>query len=64
MEAADDLRLDDGPKEDFDGVYDLVASGKAKPIVDDTFPLAQAAAAHSRMEAGDQLGKIVLTIPD
>jgi hypothetical protein len=27
------------------------------------FPLVEAAAAHARMEAGEQLGKIVLTIP-
>jgi zinc-binding alcohol dehydrogenase/oxidoreductase len=52
-----------GRKEDFEGVYDLVAKGKAKPIVDEVFPLAEARAAHERMEAGDQLGKIVLTIP-
>lgn len=53
-----------GTKEDFDGVYELVASGKARPIVDQVFPLAEARAAHERMEAGEQLGKIVLTIGD
>jgi NADPH:quinone reductase-like Zn-dependent oxidoreductase len=52
-----------GTKEDFDGVYELVASGRARPIVDEVFPLSEARAAHERMEAGDQLGKIVLTIP-
>ena len=52
-----------GTKEDFEGVYELVASGKARPIVDDVFPLSEARAAHERMEAGEQLGKIVLTIP-
>jgi NADPH:quinone reductase-like Zn-dependent oxidoreductase len=29
--------------------------------MDMTFPLAEAAAAHARMEAGDHVGKIVLT---
>jgi NADPH:quinone reductase-like Zn-dependent oxidoreductase len=29
--------------------------------MDQCFPLAEAAAAHARMEAGDQVGKIVLT---
>ncbi|TMK77146.1 MAG: zinc-binding dehydrogenase [Actinobacteria bacterium] len=53
-----------GTKEDFDGVYDLVASGKARPIVDEVFPLSEARAAHERMEAGEQLGKIVLAIPE
>jgi NADPH:quinone reductase-like Zn-dependent oxidoreductase len=52
-----------GTKEDFDGVYELVASGQARPVVDEVFPLREARAAHERMEAGDQLGKIVLTIP-
>ena len=51
-----------GTKTDFEGVYELVKSGKAKPIVDAVFPLSAARAAHERMEAGDQLGKIVLTI--
>jgi NADPH:quinone reductase-like Zn-dependent oxidoreductase len=52
-----------GTKEDFEGVYDLVTSERAVPIVDRTFPLAEAAAAHERLEAGEQLGKIVLSIP-
>ncbi len=52
-----------GTKKDFEGAYELVKSGRAKPIVDEVFPLSEARAAHERMEAGDQLGKIVLTIP-
>ena len=51
-----------GTREDFAAVYDLVASGRAKPIVDHVFPLAEAGAAHERLEAGDQLGKVVLKI--
>ena len=49
-----------GTPEDFQGVYDLIASGKARPVVDRVFPLAEARAAHERLEAGEQLGKIVL----
>jgi NADPH:quinone reductase-like Zn-dependent oxidoreductase len=52
-----------GSKEDFEAAYDLVASGRALPVVDAIFPLAEAAAAHERLEAGEQLGKIVLRIP-
>jgi NADPH:quinone reductase-like Zn-dependent oxidoreductase len=52
-----------GTKEDFEGAYELVASGRAKPVVDEVFPLSEARAAHERMEAGEQLGKIVLRIP-
>ena len=53
-----------GTKEDFEGAFELVKRGKAKPIVDSVFPLAEARAAHERMEAGEQFGKIVLRIPD
>ncbi len=52
-----------GTKADFEGAYELVASGRAKPIVDSVFPLSEARAAHERLEAGEQLGKIVLRIP-
>jgi NADPH:quinone reductase-like Zn-dependent oxidoreductase len=52
-----------GTNEDFEGVFELVKSGKAKPVVDEVFPLAEAAAAHERMERGEHLGKIVLRIP-
>jgi NADPH:quinone reductase-like Zn-dependent oxidoreductase len=52
-----------GTREDFEAAYELVKSGRAKPVVDSVFPLAQARAAHERMEAGEQFGKIVLAIP-
>jgi NADPH:quinone reductase-like Zn-dependent oxidoreductase len=52
-----------GTREDFEGAYELVKSGRAKPVVDSVFPLAEAQAAHERMEAAEQFGKIVLTIP-
>jgi NADPH:quinone reductase-like Zn-dependent oxidoreductase len=52
-----------GTHEDFEAAYDLVKSGRAKPVVDSVLPLAEARAAHERMEAGEQFGKIVLTIP-
>jgi NADPH:quinone reductase-like Zn-dependent oxidoreductase len=52
-----------GTRADFEAVYDLVTSGRVAPVVDHVFPLAEAAAAHERLEAGEQLGKIVLRIP-
>ena len=52
-----------GTKEDFEGVYELVKNGRAKPVVDTVLPLAEARAAHERLEAGEQFGKIVLSIP-
>jgi NADPH:quinone reductase-like Zn-dependent oxidoreductase len=51
-----------GTGEDFAGAYELVASGRARPVVDTVFPLEEIRAAHERLEAGEQLGKIVLTI--
>ena len=53
-----------GSRTDFEAVYELVTSGRAVPVIDHVFPLAEAAAAHERLEAGEQLGKIVLRIPD
>jgi NADPH:quinone reductase-like Zn-dependent oxidoreductase len=52
-----------GTPDDFRGVLDLLAAGKARPVVDRVYPLGEARAAHERLEAGDQLGKIVLAIP-
>jgi NADPH:quinone reductase-like Zn-dependent oxidoreductase len=53
-----------GTPADFAGAYELVASGRALPVVDSVYPLAEAAAAHARLEAGEQFGKIVLRIPE
>jgi NADPH:quinone reductase-like Zn-dependent oxidoreductase len=52
-----------GTRADFEGAYELVASGRARPVVDSVFPLASARAAHERLESGDQFGKVVLRIP-
>jgi NADPH:quinone reductase-like Zn-dependent oxidoreductase len=52
-----------GRREDFEGAYAMIANGRAKPLVDEVLPLAEIRAAHERLEAGRQLGKIVLTIP-
>jgi NADPH:quinone reductase-like Zn-dependent oxidoreductase len=52
-----------GRREDFEGAYELVTSGRALPVVDEVVPLAEAARAHERLEAGEQMGKIVLSIP-
>ncbi len=39
-----------------------IASGQVSPPMEATFDLADAAAAHLRLEAGDHVGKIVLTV--
>ena len=43
-------------------VWPHAASGRLKPVIDTTFPLADAAKAHARMDGGDHVGKIVLTV--
>jgi NADPH:quinone reductase-like Zn-dependent oxidoreductase len=52
-----------GTKDDFEGAYELVKTGRARPVVDRVYPLSEARAAHERLESGEQLGKVVLTIP-
>ena len=46
----------------YANVWPHVIEGRLKPVMDQTFSLAEAAAAHARMEAGDHVGKIVLTV--
>jgi NADPH:quinone reductase len=43
-------------------VWPFVAEGKLRPVMDQIFPFAAAAEAHSRMEAGAHVGKIVLAM--
>jgi zinc-binding alcohol dehydrogenase/oxidoreductase len=52
-----------GTRDDFLGAYELVRTGRARVHVDRVYPLREIAAAHERLEAGEQLGKIVLAIP-
>jgi len=42
--------------------WPLFTSGELAPVMDQTFALAEAGAAHARMEAGDHIGKIVLEV--
>jgi putative PIG3 family NAD(P)H quinone oxidoreductase len=43
-------------------VWPLLAAGQVKVVMDSTFPLAQAADAHRRLETSQHIGKIVLTV--
>jgi putative PIG3 family NAD(P)H quinone oxidoreductase len=43
-------------------VWPAVEAGELRPVMDRSFPLAEAAAAHTRMEGGEHVGKIVLVV--
>ena len=52
-----------GGKSELFDVFELVARGELKPVVDCVLPLEQAAAAQERLENREQFGKIVLRVP-
>jgi putative PIG3 family NAD(P)H quinone oxidoreductase len=43
-------------------VWPMIKQGRFRPIIDHVFPLAEADAAHARMDAGDHAGKIILQV--
>ena len=43
-------------------IWPLIEAGKIKPVMDKTFPLAEASKAHAHMESGAHIGKIVLSV--
>ncbi len=45
-------------------VWPMIAAGRIKPVIDTTFPLAEAAKAHARMESSGHIGKLILTMAD
>jgi NADPH:quinone reductase-like Zn-dependent oxidoreductase len=51
-----------GTRADFATVMGLVFEGKLKPVLDRDYPLDEARLAQERLEKGEQLGKITLTI--
>ena len=43
-------------------VWPLLEAGRCRPIIDSTFPLAEASRAHERIESAEHVGKVVLTM--
>jgi putative PIG3 family NAD(P)H quinone oxidoreductase len=43
-------------------VWPLIEQGRFKPVIDSTFPLAEVARAHQRLESGAHVGKVLLTM--
>ncbi|WP_422785436.1 NAD(P)H-quinone oxidoreductase [Qipengyuania profundimaris] len=46
----------------YNHAWPLFEDGTIRPVMDQTFPHAEAGAAHARMEGGDHIGKIVLAV--
>ncbi|HEX6973068.1 MAG TPA: zinc-binding dehydrogenase [Vicinamibacterales bacterium] len=51
-----------GEKRELIAAAPLFFDGTLRPVIDHVLPLAEAAAAHERLEAGRQFGKIVLSV--
>ena len=51
-----------GSPRDFAGMLAAVEHASWAPVIDSVRPLAEAAEAHAREEAGDHFGKLVLTV--
>lgn len=51
-----------GTRADFAAVMELVFLGKLRPVLDRTYPLAEARLAHERLESNQQTGKLTLQI--
>lgn len=51
-----------GTNQDFTQVMDLIFSGRLNPVLDYDYPLEEASAAQERLESGEQMGKVTLSI--
>ena len=51
-----------GNRREFDEVTRLVFQRRLRPVIDEVYPLEALRAAHERLEAGAQFGKIVLSV--
>jgi NADPH2:quinone reductase len=47
-----------------EAVWPVIAQGRYKPVIDKLVPLEEAVEAHRRMDGGEHIGKIILTVTD
>lgn len=62
LRARDDAFKADIAKQLLNNVWQLLATGKIKPIIHSTFSLSDAAKAHELMESNQHFGKIILEV--
>ena len=48
--------------EDLQGLMELIAAGKMKPVIDSFYPFDKALDAYHRLASGEAVGKIVISI--
>lgn len=51
-----------GSGKDFAGLLQMVEEGRWSPVIDSVWPLADAEAAHDRIQSGEHFGKLAFTI--
>jgi NADPH2:quinone reductase len=47
-----------------EAVWPVIAQGRYKPLIDRIFPLADVVEAHGRIDSGEHIGKIILSMAD
>ncbi len=52
-----------GSVEDLQAMADAIAANRLTPVMDKTFPLAEAKAAFAHMASGAHFGKVAISIP-
>ncbi len=50
--------------EDWAALFKLLADGKIKPVIEDRYPILEAAQANARLESGQVVGNLVLLAPE
>ena len=45
-------------------VWPIIKQGRYKPVIDSIFPLEEVVEAHQRIDGGEHIGKIILTMTD
>ncbi len=51
-------------RRELEEIFRMYATGEVKPVIGKTFPLEEAAAAHRYIHARQNIGKVVLTVPE